>query len=203
MIVTKYEDQFSWLEDRRGRFTGSRLKDVLIKKGTKMKKAFYEVIVERLGITSGDEDSRERGHRLEPEAMRQFEKKTGKKVNTDLVMWKREDNEYIAVSPDGVVSETEANEAKCLSSASHFEAYHTEAIPSEYVDQTIQYFIVNDALETLNVCFFDPRFGEMDCAFFIIEVHRKDIEIEIAEYMEQERLMLAKIDAIVNNLIQF
>lgn len=213
MITHKFESHFDWMEFRRGRFSGSRVKDVLVKKGTKMKKTYYEVIAERLGITPGDEECRERGNRLEADAVAQFEKKTGKKVNTDLVMWCRDDNEHIAVSPDGVISETEALEIKCLASSSHLEAYvkafvkevlpRDQAIPSEYRDQAIQYFIVNESLQTLYFCMYDPRFGEMDCAFFILEMHRKDVEEEIAEYLEQERTMLAEIDAIVNNLIQF
>jgi hypothetical protein len=48
----------------------------------------------------------DRGKRLEDEAIERFAKETGKKVNTDLVLWMRDDDENIAVSPDGSIGKT-------------------------------------------------------------------------------------------------
>ncbi|MCV6900789.1 YqaJ viral recombinase family protein, partial [Escherichia coli] len=84
--------------------------------------------------------------RLEEEAVARFVKETGKEVNTDLVIFTRDDNENIAFSPDAYIGDTEVVEAKCLSSASHIEAWLTQEVPSEYEEQTIQPFIVNDTL---------------------------------------------------------
>lgn len=203
MITIKFESKFDWFEFRRGKITGSRLKDVIVKRGSGKKKSYYEIIAERLGVTEGDEDPRERGNRLEPENVALFEQKTGKKVDSSLLMWCREDNENIAISPDGVISDTEAMEGKSLSSASHLEAFLTQSVPSEYRDQGIQYFCVNDKLETVYFSFYDPRFGQMECAFFIIPMNRKDVEEEIAAYLEYQRMALAEIESIVNRLSGF
>ena len=107
----------------------------------------------------------------------------------------------MAVSPDGSVSKTEAVEAKCLSSARHIEAYLTKQIPDEYHYQVLQYFIVNDELETLNVCFYDPRLKVAD--FFIITVTRKEVLAEIEEMLVYQRATLQEVDQIVNSLLSF
>lgn len=198
MQTLKFEDKESWLAARRGKITGSRLKDIVMKRGTGKKIGFYELIAERLGIPADDESPMERGSRLEPEAIARFEKETGKKVNTDLVIWTRDDEESIALSPDGFIGKTEAVECKCLSSAKHIEAYLTQEIPSDYEFQVFQYFIVNDKLKTLYFCFYDPRILVKD--FFYIEVKRADIEADIKDYLEYQRNVLKEVEEAVNKL---
>ena len=125
MITTKFETKEEWMLARKGKITGSRLKDIIVKRGTGQKLGFYELIAERLAVAPDTESPMERGTRLEPEAIERFEKETGKKVDASLVIWSREDNENIALSPDGSIGETEAVECKCLSSSRHLEAWLT------------------------------------------------------------------------------
>ena len=134
----------------------------------------------------------DRGTRLEEEAVARFAKETGKKVNTDLVIFSRTDNPNIAFSPDAYMGDTECVEAKCLSSASHLEAYITQKVPSEYEDQTIQPFIVNDKLKTLFVVFYDPRIRAKD--FFFLTLNRADYVEKITEYLEYEKQKLALVE---------
>ena len=157
MIIKKYLNEQEWLEDRKGRITGSRLGSLFSKRDKKPLKGFYELIAERVAIPADGENAMDRGKRLEVEGIERFEATTGKVVNKDLVLWVREDNENIAVSPDGYIGDTEAVEVKCLNSASHIEAFLTGDIPTEYEYQVLQYFIVNDNLQTLYFCFYDPR----------------------------------------------
>lgn len=201
MITKKYENETDWLADRLGKVTGSRLKDLVFKRGTGKKKGYYELIAERIGLPADGENVMDRGHRLEEEAIERFETLTERAVNKDLVIWMREDNERIAVSPDGVLDETEAVEVKCLSSASHIEAYLTKEIPSEYLDQATQYFVVNDKLKKLHFCFYDPRLKVAD--FFVIEITRESQEGKIAEMLKYEQDVLKEIDGIVNELLTF
>jgi putative phage-type endonuclease len=168
MKTHSFSTREEWLAARRGKITGSRLKDIVVKRGTGRKIGFYELIAERLGVPADDENPMDRGTRLEAEAVERFVKETGKKVDTSLVIWTRDDNESIAVSPDGFVGKKEAVEAKCLASARHIEAFPTQKVPSDYEMQVIQYFIVNDKLETLYMVFFDPRILVKD--YFVIEV---------------------------------
>jgi len=197
MRVDKFLSEERWLNARKGKITGSRLGSLFSKKDKKPLKAFYEIIAERIAIPADGENVMDRGKRLEVEAIERFEKETGKKVNKDLVLWMREDNEDIAVSPDGFIGETEAVECKCLNSASHIEAFLTKTIPSEYEYQVLQYFIVNDKLETLYFVFFDPR---MPKDFFYYEVKREDVAEKITEYLEMEKEALKKIKDIENQL---
>lgn len=201
MIVTKFETNEDWLGARLCKITGSRLKDIVVKRGTGKKKGFYELIAERIGYPADKENPMDRGHRLEEEAMERFRAMTGKEVDTSLVIHSREDDENIAVSPDGVVSEIEEVEVKCLSSASHIEAYLTKQVPDEYHLQTVQYFVVNDKLQTLNVCFYDPRLKVAD--FFVLTVTRMDVLAEIEAMLIYERETLREVNDIVNSLLTF
>ncbi len=201
MKIKNYQNKEEWLNARLCKITGSRLKDLVVKRGNGKKKGFYELIAERISTIPDGENPLERGNRLETIALARFEQETGKKVDMSLVLWQRDDNEDIAVSPDGVVNMEEACEVKCLSSASHIEAYLTHTIPSEYELQTKQYFIVNDELQTLNVIFYDPRVLVKD--YFVLTVHRHEIEEEIAEYLQYQIDTLAEVEEIVKQLTNF
>lgn len=201
MKIEKFEDTWSWREARRGKITGSRLADVYSSRGNK-KLGFYEVIAERLGLSADDENPMDRGTRLEGEALDQFEKATGKSLNRDKVLWMRDDNESIAISPDGtVIDSPEAVECKCLASSRHIEAFLTQKIPEDYKYQRLQYFIVNDELQELHFAFYDPRV--LAKPFFIITTKREDVSGDIIQFLAFERDTLTEIDDIVNKLSNF
>lgn len=204
MKTLTFTDHDEWMNARRGRITGSRLKNLVSKRDPSKKKiGFYEVIAERLGIISdSDESALEWGHTHEIEAIERFSAMTGKTVDPSLVMWTRDDDPNIAVSPDGVViGENAAVECKCLSSARHIEALLTNAVPDDYKEQVRQYFIVNDDLETVYLCFFDPRLKHKD--FFFLTVSRGDVMADIEELLIYERDTLREIEEIVAKLMTF
>ena len=206
MKALKYSSRDEWLAARRGKITGSRLRDIIVKRGNGRKIGFYELIAERLGIPpEEDENPMERGLRLEKEALDRFSKTSGKKVKSELVLWTREDNESIAVSPDGIIGPSQAVEVKCLSSARHIQAYITGKIPDEYQDQVLQYFIVNDKLKILYVVFYDPRFAVFkkdgkSLDYFTIEVRRKSLRESIKECLEYQHNVIKEVNEIVNSL---
>lgn len=201
MKTLTFENRDEWEAARRGRITGSRLKDIIVKRGTEKKIGFYELIAERLGIPADGEKPMDRGTRLEPEAILMFEQETGRKVDSSLVIWTRDDNESIAISPDGFIGETEAIEAKCLASARHIEAHLTGKIPKDYEYQRLQYFVVNDKLEKLHFAFYDPRL--LAKPFFIITTERHELQKEILEALAYERDTITEITEIVNKLSNF
>lgn len=199
MQTLKFESREDWLEARRGKITGSRLKDIVVKRGSGKKIGFYELIAERIGLPADDESPMDRGTRLEEEALAKFTEVTGKEIDTSLVMWVRDEDESIALSPDAVViGAPEAVETKCLASARHIEAWHTKTIPSDYEFQKLQYFIVNDGLQKLHFTFYDPRIPSI--GFFVIEVNRADVQEQVDEYLEYQRKELAEVNEIVNEL---
>ncbi len=200
MIVTKYDNRDEWMEARKAKITGSTVKDLIIKRGNAKKMGFYELIAERLVVDEeGMENPMDRGNRLESVAVQIFSDETGKQVNTDLVMWAREDNERIAISPDGYTEDLkEAIEVKCLASANHIKAYLTKEIPSEYEDQVIQYFVVNDDLETLYFVMYDPRLTVVP--YFYLTVKREDLAKKIEKYIKDEREFLTEVETIIEEL---
>lgn len=201
MKIETFEDDWSWREARRGKITGSRLGDVYSPKGLK-KIGFYEVIAERLGLSADDENPMDRGTRLEKEALGEYEKATGKTLDKSKVLWMREDNESIAISPDAsVIGEKRAVENKCLSSARHIEAFITQKIPDDYKHQRLQYFIVNEELEALDFGFYDPRV--LAKPYFILTTTRAEVQDDIIKFLAFERDTLTEIDLIVNKLSNF
>lgn len=198
MIIKTFDNQEVWLDARKRRITGSRLYDVVTLRGNGKKKGYYELIAERMAMPGTSEDSMARGHRLEPEALVLFSEIIKKPINNDLVMWQREDNEFIAISPDGVISKTEAVEVKCLQSSTHIEIFLTQKLPTEYQFQVYQYFIVNDDLKKLYVVLYNPCLIAKQ--LFWIEFKREDIQEKIDEYLEYQVKTIKEVEDIVEEL---
>ncbi len=192
-----------WHMLRKGVITGTGLKKVL---GTKLvkDKYFYELLAEKLtiGIPDG-ESAMDRGTRLEEVAVQKFTEQTGKEV--DLIGFVTMDgNDSIGSSPDGLIKNkkgiyTEAVECKCLSSANHLKTFIEQKIPEEYYEQGVQYFIVNPKLEKLHYCFYDDRLELAQ--FFIIEMTKKQVALDIEEYKEAQINFLKQIDEAMDRLI--
>lgn len=198
MKVKYFATKDDWLDGRKGKITGSVLKDIVVKRGSGEKVGFYQIIADRISQKT-DEDPMERGSRLEPEAIDVFSSKIGKDIDTSLVIWERDDNPSIAISPDGFMGETEAVEVKCLSGAKHIESYLTNKIPEEYHYQVLQYFIVNEKLETLYFVLYNPEMPEkIQMHYFIIS--RKDVQDQVDTYTAYQKEKLATIDEIINTL---
>lgn len=166
------------------------------------KLAFYQLIADRLAIEEdGDEEPIDRGHRLEEEAAKLFSETYDKKVE-HAGIWVRDDNDYIAISPDRAISSkglvTEALEIKCLGSAYHIKAYIENGIPDDYHLQVLQYFITNDDLEKLYFVMYDPRFKTLP--FICFEVDRKEVADEVEFYRLYEENVIKEVNKIVERL---
>lgn len=202
-IITVDQNSDEWIALRRGKITGSKLSGITPKsRGTGKKIGFYELLAEKLAIEEEAEEPMERGSRLEAEAVELFEKKFGKKVER-VGFCVSDVNPSIALSPDGLIEVDgkykEAIEVKCLSAARHLEAYFEQKIPSDYEEQVLQYFIVNDELETLHFTFFDPRIAA--CPMFKIEVKREEVEGKIQEFLTYQITALEEVDALLEKLL--
>jgi len=198
MQIKKFLDKELWLEARIGRITGTRLKDLISLRGSGKKKGFWELVAERVALPIDGENPMDRGVRLEEEAVARFEKETKKKVNSDLVLWVSDQDENIAISPDGYIGETEAVEVKCVNSASHIEALITQEVPAEHKFQVLQYFIVNPKLKYLYFIFYDPRVQAKD--FFYLTINRKDVAEEVEKYLLEELAIIKEVEAITLKL---
>lgn len=199
MKTTLYKDKEEWLDGRKGTCGGSRLKDLVVKRGTEEKMAFYEIIAERIAENADEENPMERGTRLEEEALTLFSQQIDQQIDNGLYIWEHDTIKGITVSPDGVINDEKAVEIKCLSSASHIKAYLTKKVPDEYYYQTLQYFIVNEKLETLYFVMYDPRMPE-NLRLHYFTLTREDLVDEIDTYFEYQKDKLKRIDEIVSDL---
>lgn len=198
MKTKHFSDKESWLANRIGKVTGSRLKE-LMTKPTNGKKSigYYRFIADLLRKPDySEENPMARGNRLEPEAIAKFEEATGKTVDPSLVTWEHDDDPRIAVSPDGFIGATEAVEVKCLGSEYHLQAWDCKEVPKDYKEQSIQYFVVNPKLKILYFCFYDPRLIALD--FFFLTIKREDAAEEIKGQLEFQKELLASADQFIN-----
>ncbi len=198
MKLHQFKDRDEWELFRRGKLTGSRVKDLVVKRGTEEKMGYYELIAERLATRPEWENPMMRGQRIEDEAMSRFEKESGKKLNKDLVVWQDEKIKNMAISPDGYVEAekiVEAVEVKCLASSRHIETLLKQSVPKDYEEQVAWYFIINPNLETLYMCFYDPRMAVHD--FFYLTVKRSDYGGDGENILEELRdSMIQKLKSI-------
>lgn len=210
-----------WDIVRAGRITGTKLKGLM---GRTREEWENLLVAERLSMTGIEESDLARGQRLEPEAVEYFAKKMGVKVD-QIGFTTADENKYIASSPDGLIFDqesgkyTKALETKCLSGKRHIAAFfdkceikenHTDeenppcywdVVPDEYKPQCLQYFIVNDDLETLYFVFYNDVISEIP--MIVIHVHRKDIAKDIAEAKAVQLSSLEKVEKKLEKILFF
>jgi hypothetical protein len=152
--------------------------------------------------TAPDEDPRDRGHRLEPEARDLFAEKEGKKVE-EVGGLERTDEPRIAMSPDGVIfTDTlaihEAVEIKALAGWKHVKIWQTDKVLPEFKEQCLQYFVVNDDLQQLHFISYCPEIKKHPLHVIVIE--RTEYERDIATMLEAQRTFLKAHDERLNKI---
>lgn len=199
-IIQKSEE---WHHVRKGKITGTTLKSIM---GTPRAKqeALYETIAERLTVgveaeMADYESDIDRGNRLEPEAIAAFEFQTGKKVEV-VGFCESDDEEFIANSPDGLIGDTEAIEVKCPAGKNYVKAWLTNEIHDDYHWQTVQYFVVNEKLETLYFVVYNPNIALYP--MHTIEVKREDIKDDIEKAVVAQKEFLESIDEKLKTIIK-
>ena len=190
----------AWHEFRKGKISGTILGDIYAKRGGR-KLGFYEIIADKLGLEPDEENRMDRGLRLEDEAIAIFEEKTGLKVEQDGVCVSSFSDQVIN-SPDGLIEKDGkyigAVEIKCISPARHLQAVIENKIPDEFESQKVQYFVVNDDLQTLYWLFYDPRVTATP--YHCIEVKREEIADKIEFFKQYQIDTLKEINEIIERL---
>lgn len=220
--LSQTEDREAWLQLRRGKITGAKAKSVkmLTRGKDRLPQGFWQLLAEKIAVGADGEDDMKRAHRLENEALEITASKFNLNLNLDPGMWVSDDNEDLAVSPDAAEDTEEptyAAEAKCLSSANHLkfvikdqkaqkEALYRsmDSIPdttrAAYREQVIQYFVINEHLQTLYFTFYDDRIVLDKYMHHVVVINREDIlnEIEAQKTMQLETL--AEIEKLIKEL---
>lgn len=202
MIKNKVEQGTGeWHQIRKGKITGTTLKSIM---GTSKARedAIYEIIAERLtiGVESDNdyENPMERGLRLEPDAISAFELESG--LSVERIGFAQDDtNPQIANSPDGLIGDTEAVEAKCLGGKNHVKLWLKNEIPDDYKWQVIQYFIVNEKLQKLYFVGYNPDIPIH--SLHIIERTREQAMADIEKAKVAQENFLVEVEEIIKTLI--
>lgn len=192
-----------WHHIRKGKITGKVLKGLM---GTAKARetAIYELVAERLtvGVDDEYESDRDRGIRLEPEAIKAFEFETGKQVDPSGFC-ENDTNAFIGYSPDGLIADsddTEDIEVKCLAGKNHVRIWLLNEIPDEHYWQMIQGFVVNPKLKTRFFVAYNPDIP--DHKLHIIELHREDCEKDIEKAKAVQEKALAEIKELLKPIIK-
>lgn len=172
-----------WLEVRKGKITGTRLKDVL---KTDNLPLIYELIAE-LGSDEIEETfvnkAMQRGKDCEPVAISLYQHMTGVVIDS-VGFCVSEENDMLALSPDGFTAERiGAIEVKSPNTATHVKYILGDKIPSEYLPQVMTYFLVNTKLEWLDFISFDDRYKPRP--IWIKRVTREELKDQLVEVNEK------------------
>lgn len=178
-----------WLELRRGRITGTTLKQVMGKDSSKL---MYEMIAEPYEkSTSYQSDAMALGNLHEPWAIELYEKETGSRVETVGFIT---EGKMLGLSPDGLVGKTKAIEVKSPGLAKHIEYIVRNKLPSEYKWQVVMYFIIIDGLQELDFVSYHPKYHK---EIHIINITRESLTEDIMNAQEK----LAKFEEKYNQTV--
>ena len=171
------------------------------------KERYYEIIAEQVArpITPNDYVEQlhgepfsmmARGHILEPEAIKTFEEKIGKKVDKESAVWVSDYDNDAYISPDGAITDKdgkirEAIEVKCLSNAKVVKAFLEKKYPKEYEPQIIKYFAINEDLEILHFLIYTDAVPGLELQIF--DIKRDSIAGKIREVKAFEQAILKKV----------
>lgn len=172
-----------WLEARKGKITGTRLKDVL---KTDNLSLIYELIAE-LGSDEVEETfvskAMQRGKDCEPVAISLYQHITGVVIDS-VGFCVSEENDMLCVSPDGFTADrTGAIEVKSPNTSTHVKYILGDKVPSEYLPQVMTYFLVNTKLEWLDFISFDDRYKPKP--IWIKRVTREELKDQLVEVNEK------------------
>ena len=203
-----------WMSFREGKRTGTSIGKLFAKSRIqgelydtdKPLLTMYQKIAERLAEGTADDDclesSRESGKDLEDEAITEAEQKLGLSLIRGNV-WQDSDDPNHIESPDAYTKDLKtAVEIKCLSSARHIQAICLNEPPKEYWAEYLNYFLVNDKLQTLYVFLYDPRFMYEHLKTKAFKINRSDVAYEIERMRDIDAAAEQLINLTIKSLIE-
>jgi len=168
MIHLMKQGSQEWFKVRCGKVTGSGFANILVKgKGKTRTTYMLKLAAERAtGVIQPtfQNDAMRWGSETEPQARAYYERVTGNKVEQVGFV---ELNEYVGVSPDGIVGDG-LIEIKCPNTATHIGYLKAGVLPSAYKAQVQGQMWVADK-KWCDFVSFDPRCPE---PYFCIRVER-------------------------------
>lgn len=184
-----------WLALKRGKFSASIFKDLFSKETTQAyQDAIYKVAFERITGTTPETYSNswmERGHLLEPEARELYELETYNKVHNGGFF---ELNEWIGVSPDGLIDSDGLIEIKSVKYSTQMRYLLENKLPSEYKWQVHGQLWVTDRKwnDFVSYCPGLP--------LFILRIEKdleleKQLEVQVSEAIKKAKEIIKILEA--------
>lgn len=204
MITDIEQNTDEWLDWRKGRIMGTT--SVTAFTGKKKLKGFWQILADRVMIDADSiETARDRGHRLEEEAVQKACEKLGLKLyrpeGKKVACFVSDENDNLAYSPDDVIEPDEDGmiyadmEAKCFEGAAHLECVINGYIPDK--TQMLRPFTINPDLKKRYYVFYHDRIAIPELSLHIMEINREDYELDIQILAEQDAAALKEIDEIL------
>lgn len=201
MIVIDDIEQNSpeWFEFRKGKITGTS--KVTEFTGKKKLKDFWVMLADRVVMPpSMEEDGRDRGHRLENEAVELAAKHLGIELYKKVAMCVSDDNPNLCYSPDRLAKPFNGKffadfEAKCFEGPAHLESVINGHIPDK--TQMLRPFTVNPDLKERYYVFYHDRISIPELRLHVMTVSREDYEDDIEILASRDKEALAAIDEIL------
>lgn len=191
----------AWHQLRKGKISGTVLKSLMGTPKARLE-AKYELIADRLrvGVDLEWEDPRDRGHRLEDEAIAAFEFETGKTTER-MGFIESDENASVGYSPDRLITGTDEEdvEVKCPLGKNYVKMWLTNQVPEEYYWQMIQGFVVNPQLKKRYFVGYNPEIPTHP--LHIIEVEREKVAEDIETAREAQDKFLAEIEEELSKII--
>lgn len=222
--IDQDNDTEAWLHYRLGKVTGTKVKTIkpLSRGADRTPQGFWQILAEKICIKPDGEPDMDRGHRLQGDALKRFSEVYGLEVETNCGVWESDFDEDVMVSPDGCEKSsnpTWAVEVKCLASANHLkytvkdlrarssDTYQAiDLIPDNaqqsFREQIIQYFVVNENLETVYFVLYDDRVGIDSLVFHCIEIDREDVEGLVMAQKDMQINVLTEINKLIAELVE-
>ena len=184
-----------WFDIRLGRVTGSRFGIAKSKKGVAgRKKYLYDLANERRNGKPTESYSNavmQRGIEIEPEGRDHYEKINGLTVNQVGFI---EYNEYIGVSPDGLVGDDGAIEIKAPNTTTHLETIALNRFDPKYKPQ-VQGLLWVTGRKWVDCISYDPRDKQV---FWCRRAYRDqpyidEMQISIYVFVEELKELMKKL----------
>ena len=180
MIVHNIEQgSQEWHAIRYGKIGGSSLKELMVGKELKDSAIFAEILSAQFEPYQEEyqfkSEAMQRGNDLEPQARLFYELLND--VDVVQIGWAEMDNGIAGISPDGLVGSNGAVEFKCPTRKQHTGyILEPESLVKDYFWQIVQYFVVFDDIEWVDICSFRP-----ECSYkpFLDVRVNKDTEIKL------------------------
>lgn len=228
-ILKVEQNSEAWYEFRRGKIGGSKSAGIKPTTRGKAKgrvdgtAGFWKLLAERVSIAKDGEPDMERGHRLEEAGI----KKTNQLFNLNLVwkteanpelpgLWVSEVTEDMYISPDAAEmgdKPTYACEVKAFDTHKHLQIMYEDiqakksdsynaidSLPSDNVDQALDYFVVNPDCKTLYWTLINDMVALENLEHYVIVIHREDVDGLVENLQDIQEAVLEELAEKLSNI---